>query len=1139
MKILSQMHVVQFSFWEYNSFHLRVGGTGFLGPNGAGKTSMVDGVQIALLGGNTKQMRFNSQLSLKDHRTIRDYALGTMRSENSDKTVLTRKREEAISYITLVFEGDKPDQVVSAGICLHSTAKEKEHSVLGLYVLPGVRLTLEDHLGAIENSEKAPLDWPMFESQVRQMAKAVGRLPTIAPTSKAYQHELLHCLQHKGRTIQPEKYARALAQSFGLKKIESVNDYLRGYLVDAEAIDRSGTLSHIKHVRQLKEKIAMVTDDIIQLGSLDKRFQNLNANYQSAKAAESVLLQLKVETLDEDIANLMHKEELASKELVDARAAQMQKEGEAKTLLETVQNLIGAYNADPEAKRPEEARALRSARAIAATERKRVIEGLSVQIQQALDMAAVLLELAGKVESPRAKSLSHAWETAHEKENFATRDMCEEAISFLSEIEPIIASILEEAIERASFASAALKAAAQRVEAAKNGVKLKKGEDRIPTVMALFADQGIRSTTVASLVRVVDEKWQAVIESFLGGNRFALVVDPGRERDAVRIMRTTGKDIYNITVVQPEHLQNWIGRPTEPHSVASLIGGDHKVAVAFLRRCIGKVRQVDSEEDLEQFDHSLTRDGMLSLNGGTRRIRLINEREQWELGVTSSTIDIEDVANELRTQIKNEKEARTFQNTCREVDELIRRVKNECKPTQYSAALTAYQASKSELDASVLITSDKLPQHLVELKSRIETTTKQVEAANKAQVNLGEKVGSIEVSLKNFAASIELNKTSFKESQSALDQVRRNEFFADNIAIEYYVTASDVQRHDGEANSWKWLQEKIDAAQKYITKWEAVIRAEFREFINARSINLVEEHSEWKKAWAWTRRHNEKLLKSTLVEYESQAEEAKNAADKAFRSDVAFKIRDAIKRVQRDIQELNKILGSCPEFTGGERYKFRAEPSSAYEGLYTLIEGSAHLDSSTMPLESASEATQSQLLKLLDACETGSLKGANPLEDYRLLFNFDLDIYVNDVRVDSLSKRLGVGSNGEHLVPFYVIAGASLANAYGMKAGAQHDGAAIMLIDEAFHGFDAQNTYVTGRFLRSLGLQLIVAAPDADIGKLSPILDSVYDLNRFGADVFPDEHVIKDQTQEMFRSDIPAQNPQLVADRIAQLSLIQ
>ena len=36
MKTLSTLHLVQFSFWDYETFNLRRGGTAFLGPNGAG-----------------------------------------------------------------------------------------------------------------------------------------------------------------------------------------------------------------------------------------------------------------------------------------------------------------------------------------------------------------------------------------------------------------------------------------------------------------------------------------------------------------------------------------------------------------------------------------------------------------------------------------------------------------------------------------------------------------------------------------------------------------------------------------------------------------------------------------------------------------------------------------------------------------------------------------------------------------------------------------------------------------------------------------------------------------------------------------------------------------------------------------------
>ena len=94
-----------------------------------------------------------------------------------------------------------------------------------------------------------------------------------------------------------------------------------------------------------------------------------------------------------------------------------------------------------------------------------------------------------------------------------------------------------------------------------------------------------------------------------------------------------------------------------------------------------------------------------------------------------------------------------------------------------------------------------------------------------------------------------------------------------------------------------------------------------------------------------------------------------------------------------------------------------------------------------------------------------------------------------------------------------------------------------MIIDEAFHGFDAQNCYVTAQFLRSLGLQLVMAAPDADVGKLLPVLDSYYDLDRFGSDVFTSEVIIKDNARRLLESDMPSRNPQLIEQMVAQLDV--
>lgn len=255
MKQLSKMHLIQFSFWDYDTFNFRRHGTAFIGPNGAGKTSLIDAVQIALIGAHGNFLQFNTQSVQKDFRTIRDYALGTMRSGEGESGTMTRKRDEALSYITLVFEGERSQDVVSAGVCIHSKASERGHRILGMYVLPGVRLEQGHHLEALQEGYFSPLDWSVFEASAREIARKAGREPTITVHPEAYIKELLHAIQGKGPGINHEIFLRALAQSLRLKGVHSINDFIRENLVDAKPIDRQGTLRHIKTLQELSSRI--------------------------------------------------------------------------------------------------------------------------------------------------------------------------------------------------------------------------------------------------------------------------------------------------------------------------------------------------------------------------------------------------------------------------------------------------------------------------------------------------------------------------------------------------------------------------------------------------------------------------------------------------------------------------------------------------------------------------------------------------------------------------------------------------------------------------------------------------------------------------------------------------------------------
>lgn len=1130
MKTLSTMHLVQFSFWDYESFNLRQGGTAFLGPNGAGKTSLADAVQIAFVGAHGNHMHFNAQSVHKDHRSVRDYALGTMRSGEGDQGVLARKREEALSYISLVFEGDSPDDVVSAGVCLHSIATEKHHRTLGLYILPGVRLTLEDHLGALDDGGKAPLDWPTFDALARRLAKQAGRTPTLTAKPETYLNELLHVLQHKGRAIDRDKFLRALAQSLRLKGIQSVNDYLRGYLVDAQPIDKQGTLKHIKTVRALVRQIDEVKQQIARLTDIDRRFNGVTTLYRTRAVSAAVRLLLHVESADSDVGNLLSKEQELSGEIDVLHAAIEARTQEQDDLRGTHQNLLAAYNADPASQNPEHARQLRTARQVNVTNARRAVDRLALDIREALDVALEMSRLAddGSSMPVELQRLAAKWDERAKKKDSPDQEAFPEALSAIKLIAKTIEELRRRYEEDAVIAARRLSGAMERVRAAEKGMRLQDSGD-VAMAIAMFRAEGIESRTVGSLVTVKNVLWQAAIESFLGRNRHALVVGYGRERDAVRILRKAQRPLYDVTIVQPVHIQDDMRRSFEPNLVASLLENANAIALTYLRRLLGQMRQVETEEELERHQRALTRDGMLSANGGTRRIRLIPSTD-WVLGAQISNEERHALREEVIEATRVDNEARERLQFTVDAGDRVARVVREITPDQIRLSFSELHTAQRSLDGTIDPAQLDLPTHLRDLQRRVDDAKRAADVAARALLELTEKRGTKTGILNETSNSLRGAKDRLLKLQAEYEASLADIDYDAATATATYDKALHINQNEGPATALIQLDNEIKTANARIVNAEATAKADFSSFINEMSINLVEERSDWRKAALWVKSHIRKLTESTLIEHESEAAQAREAANQSFRADVAYRMREAIKRVEHDIDDLNRILRACPDFTGGEKYRFVANPALTHKPLYDLIQSSAFLEAGSLPLFEAADDVQKKLVAFLEACETGEDKANNPLEDYRLLFNFDLEIRVGDKKVDSLSKRLGVGSNGEHLVPFYVIAGASLANAYRLRASEAHDGAAVMIIDEAFHGFDAQNAYVTAQFLRSLGLQMVMAAPDADVGKLIPVLESYYDLDRFGSDVFTTEVIVKEDARRLLESDMPSRNPQLVME---------
>ncbi|WP_415879506.1 SbcC/MukB-like Walker B domain-containing protein [Methylomonas sp. TEB] len=1121
MKTLVSAHIVQFSLWDYETFQISAGGTAIIGPNGAGKTSLIDAVQIAMVGGHGQHMHFNAQSVHKDARSIRSYALGTMRSGDGENGVITRKRDEALSYISLVFQGKDERDVLSAGICIHATVTDSR--TLGLYVFPGVALKLEHHLEDAGDNSKAPIDWELFCHHGRKLSRSAGREPTITSQPESYVRELLHNIQ---QSVDARRFLRAFGHSINLKAVSSVGDFLRGYLIEATPIDKRGTLQHIKTLRALSQQIEQIKDQIVQLEAIEKSYAKVADLRRKAAVAEAVKLQFASESAGEAAANLEKELTELSQSVENARRDLPYLEELRTTLQNAYEALLQEFSADPDAQQPAQLLSLRQARSSTVLQTRKEVNRISLQVRMVLQEISDSCDGETSNWIKEVKQNLDIWDGWAKSDHIANVSQTEQVLDLLRGVNPLLQENLESACKVAGSAKKASLSSEGKLKALSQGNRITDGN--VARAVALFSSAGITCVPVAELVQVIDIRWQGPIETFLGPHRLALLVQEGSEDEAVELIRR--EKINDVTIIQPEHLKNEIDRTVASDTVAALLQGENKVALAYLRRILGRMKRVETAAELRREDRALTMDYMLSANGGTKRIRPLPE-DRWVLGVKLTNEDRSAILEENRKVLQMAREAEQRVGKLASASNNLQSTIQQVTKTAYEAAFTSHQIAVTELDATPDPDTIPVPDRVAVLQFKLKTAKSDADKSKKDYEDRNAEFTKLSTHFDNLKPQLESRREEYQKLQQQLaEAVTDIDWDHELASAEYDRISAMVSEDIGDA--LEDLYSKRQTWLKNISSIEQEARDDFIDFINDHSIELFDERNDWQLAHKWVVSHIGKLKDSTLANYETEAQAARQAAEDSFKSDVKFKMREAIHRVRQEIRDLNKILEICPAFTNGEKYQFVANISPAHRSLHELIvnsSGDSEIDLFSQP------ETQVNIMALLEASESGQDKGNNPLEDYRLLFNFDLEIRQDGKVVDLLSKRMGVASNGEHRVPFYVIAGAALATAYRIRPGVERSGAGLMILDEAFYGMDAQNTFVTAEFLKNLGLQLLMAGPDSDVGKLAPLLDNYYDLVRYGADVFVEQVRVKEPARRLLSSDIPLLHQELLDVQEAQL----
>jgi uncharacterized protein YPO0396 len=1127
MKQLKRIILINWYLIEAAEIEIE-GNTAFIGPNASGKSSILDAVQATLFGGHGRYLALNASANEKSRRTLRDYCLGVVRDPDQAESYTPdlRPRERAVSYVVLVFGDDRTQADTAVGLAMSAALEGNYFEIDGRFVAPqsspGLADFIERHAGADQ-----PISWKRMKDKLRQQCP---QFQTFS-TPESYVRKLCEVLSYDGTEhLEPIRFLRNFRNALTFAPIRDVTEFVRRYILEEDIINVQDLQRSLQTYRDIHEKIRQVNARLTSLRTLNQHYTRAERYARLAEQYDWLTEEVRFRALEEEITPRVAKIkrlDASLRELTDT----------IKALDDSAENLNRQIQEFKEQRAGLEV----SARLGEIEAKRQTTETKLEHLREKVDNIRRRLDICRELSEEKAL-LPEELRAAGQ----AIRQLLPDADQgVLARVWPEDPRAVDRAIAALRPAvEAAVKDVNQRYEAAlvtigelertlaklrRDISRLEKGEtplsDTTHELISLLEAANIPATPLCDVVDVKDESWRDTIESYLGGHREALVVSPEQAREAVLIYRREGRHLFGCRVINTRQTESWLKRG-ERGSLATLIGTDNAHARAYLNRMLGRTQCVDTEDQLLQHERAATADGMLHANGSVTRLQRVESllgrggRER-QLKVLQERF-AQESARYSGLQHEKSQDERLLNNTLRPLARDLQEVPQlqtlTADQTRWYGQLADLKRQEEDLDKAAY---DTLGEKIQALEQERREVLQSLSDKRQQEKDFGAAHASLSGELETLRGQLS-ECARLREEKGARPGLDKEEALQ-RIAKEDDLFSKDPQTLiDRIQERYKDNRQRCEGEQG---------RAREKLLEHARAFNerpAGEDESLWP---AWVITTSNQLEETELAQYEESARRALDAAERAFRADFVGKLQANLERGHDAIQELNAHLKSRPFH--GEIYHFRAKPDAEFDPIIRWIQTSTVeqrqsvgglFDFDSGPDSPHASAIQRVRDMLTHNADQPGEAGWRRLADYRNYYVFDVEMKDEQGNKTALSYRLGKGSGGEHQSPFYVAIGAALAATYRMRKqpdGTLRCGIALAVFDEAFSKLDVRNATSALEFLKDLGMQVIVAAPDEKWGLLAEYMDTMVNVYRTGGAVDIDPQYLTPEARALLAKDNP------------------
>ncbi|MDN3649918.1 SbcC/MukB-like Walker B domain-containing protein [Reinekea marina] len=603
-------------------------------------------------------------------------------------------------------------------------------------------------------------------------------------------------------------------------------------------------------------------------------------------------------------------------------------------------------------------------------------------------------------------------------------------------------------------------------------------------------------------VEILDEQWQSSLEGYMAGARFAILVEPDYEAEAISIVRALPRD-NRARVIQGSKAKQDAQRIKLPsNSIVHLLKFDHAIAKSYLTASYGMVEQCKDAQELKKTRRGVTPAGLGSGAYAMYRCDLPISDLVFGQGARERALDAK--KNELNELAK---QANELQAGVDEIRSLYNAV-NQLTHMQHGQFMRDMLETHRELrNAEQALTSldlsdvQGIEEEYKQVSTALAELDKKISDGNEQKGKLQERIAGL---TKQCCYLSEQQEDTQLRSEEKEEYLRNIVEFWPNFDVDARLKSADEQAADTDADREENLRKSLESElTAKAHELEVLLKEHNQECQQQDAIEIDMDYGQlhsldFFRGMVNLRRAIDnglnRMRNNVLVEKVDQLASLRESFNSAFVTNLCHAIYHSINEGKRVLQNLNKELEHHRFGADREKYWFDYQWVPEFKEYWhffdevfkspSIGEGNTLFD--TKLTERSSKIRDQLMTMLLDVDEQRALRELERISDYRNYRSYEIYKQPEGKQPIALSQY-GTGSGGQLETPAYIIRSAAITSAFRFNEGDSH--LRMVLVDEAFSKMDETRSKEVIRYLtESLGLQLLFIMPTSKSG---PFMDMI------------------------------------------------